>query len=79
MIYLDEPNEQTICACDRCGLTEATSKADGKAPADWMTGQLWLDVSLSQQRQTPICFCPDCAEVIVDATMIQISAASVMA
>lgn len=75
MIYLDQDADQTICACDRCGVTEATGRADGVAPADWMTGQLWLDISLSEQRQSPICFCPGCAGRMRNATTIQISAA----
>lgn len=75
MIYLDKDSGQTICACDRCGVNEATGRADGVAPANWMTGQLWLDISLSEQRQSPICFCADCADRMRVATTIQISAA----
>ncbi|SEI10211.1 hypothetical protein [Paracoccus alkenifer] len=75
MIYLDNESHQTICACDRCGVTEATDRADGVAVAGWMTGHLWLDVSLSEQRQSPLCFCPDCSARMRSATTIQISAA----
>jgi len=75
MIYLDKDSDQTICACDRCGVTEATDRADGVAVAGWMTGQLWLDISLSDQRQIPLCFCADCVPQITSASTIQVSAA----
>ncbi|SDL37413.1 hypothetical protein [Paracoccus chinensis] len=76
MIYLDKPGGQTICVCDRCGLTNATDTANGVVVEGWMTGQLWLDISLAEQRQTPLCFCPACAPTMHAATRIQISASA---
>lgn len=75
MIYLDIPNAQTLCLCDRCGVVADTMKADGVVPPDWLTGHFFLDISLSEQRQKPLCFCPECAPAILGAETIQISAA----
>ena len=74
MIYIDKDSDQTVCVCDRCALTVATSRANGVVAEGWMTGNLWLDISLTEQRQTPLCFCPDCAPVIRAAEVIQMSA-----
>lgn len=76
MIYLDKDSDQTICVCDRCGETQATPKANGVVLEGWLTGHLWIDLSLSEQRQTPICFCTDCRDVMIQAETIQISASS---
>lgn len=75
MIYLDQTSDQTICLCDRCGVTEATTRADGVVVDGWMTGHFFLDISLSEQRQKPLCFCPDCTPVMLDVVTIQVSAA----
>lgn len=66
-IKLAEAEGTTYCECDRCRTVVGTGKADGVAPADWLTGQLWIDVSLSEQKQTPIVFCGDCREAILAA------------
>lgn len=72
-IHLDPENDQTLCKCDVCGLVEATGKANGVVPAGWGTGHLWLDVSLSEQRQTPLCFCAGCMPAVVGAASISIA------
>lgn len=68
-IHLDTTNNQTLCRCDMCGLVHATDQANGVVPADWMTGHLWLDVSLSEQKQFPITFCPDCRSHLLAGTV----------
>jgi len=45
-------------------------------PEGWMTGQLWLDLSLAEQKQIPICFCSDCRDLVAAANVIQIAARS---
>lgn len=72
-IYIDEPNFQTIVQCDHCDVTAATDRPDGVVPVDWATGQLWIDLSVSEQRQTPICFCPDCSPAILSSTSLRIA------
>lgn len=76
MIYLDKDSDQTICVCDRCGETQATPKANGVVLEGWLTGHLWIDLSLAEQRQTPLCFCTDCRDIMLQAETIQISASS---
>lgn len=61
MIYVNKDAGETVSKCDVCGEVSVSSTPNGVAPEGWMTGQLWLDVSLTQQRQTPICFCTTCA------------------
>lgn len=63
-IHIDEEANQTLCRCDHCGATESTNRGNGVAVAGWMTGHLWLDISLSEQKQIPICFCPACSEAM---------------
>lgn len=46
--------------CEICNYEVITEKNDGVVPSDWMTGQLWLDKSLSEQHQRPLSFCPTC-------------------
>ena len=50
----------TRVSCDICRFEEVTSFPNGVVPATWATGQLWIDISLSEQRQYPLCFCPEC-------------------
>jgi hypothetical protein len=57
---------QTHVSCDVCKATISTDRADGVVPSEWMTGHLWLDISLSMQKQTPLCFCPVCRVNIAD-------------
>jgi len=66
MIAIDNENRRTVCECDRCGAQAATERADGVIPDGWMTGHLWLDISLGEQRQHPLCFCPDCRAVLAE-------------
>jgi hypothetical protein len=72
-IITDKPNRKTICICDRCGKTEETDVADGVTISGWLTGQLWIDLSLSQQRQQAINFCLECNDYIANATTIKIN------
>lgn len=72
-IILDTQNDRTIIRCESCDLSAATEKANGIVPSDWMTGHLWLDMSLSEQRQTPLCFCPDCAASIRGSASVSIT------
>lgn len=69
-IHLDPENDQTLCKCDVCGLVDVTANANGVVPAGWGTGHLWLDVSLSEQRQTPLCFCASCWPGVMGAESI---------
>ena len=78
MIYVDQQAGMTVCSCDRCGVIHATEVTTGVVPDGWLTGQFLLDVSLSEQRQTPICFCLECREAILGATALQISASSAL-
>lgn len=64
-IYLDEENNQTICECDICGVRDATTWANGVVCENWGTGHLWLDVSLTEQVQKPLCFCPSCSGLVM--------------
>lgn len=59
-ITIDSEAPATRLRCDCCKTAAATDRADGRVPPDWGTGQLWLDISLSEQRQVALCFCPDC-------------------
>lgn len=52
--------DATIAVCEVCGTTESTTKPNGVVPANWMTGQVWVDASLSEQFQRPLCFCSIC-------------------
>jgi len=65
MISLDKPNNMTVAVCDVCQIYVNTGRADGVIPEDWMTGHLWLDVSLTEQKQMAICFCPSCKPYVV--------------
>jgi len=58
--------DATIAVCEVCGTTESTTKPDGVVPANWMTGQLWIDASLAEQFQRPLCFCPTCKGGVPD-------------
>ncbi|MDP0925720.1 hypothetical protein Q0601_00900 [Paracoccus onubensis] len=62
----------TVCTCDCCGLVEATDEANGVAVEGWGSGHLWLDVSLAEQRQTPLCFCPACNPGILSAPVLRV-------
>ena len=73
-IHIDEPNFKTVVLCDVCGATAETTRPDGVVPPDWATGHLWLDISLTEQRQTPICFCPECGPGILSATTVRLVA-----
>ena len=53
----------TIIGCDICGAQIETARADGVVPVEWGTGHLWIDVSLSEQLQRALCFCPTCKPV----------------
>lgn len=55
----------TMVTCDTCGAVIETARADGVVPSDWTTGHLWVDISLTEQRQVPLCFCPTCAPVVI--------------
>jgi hypothetical protein len=67
-IYLDNEQNRTICICNSCGTTAETETANGVVQAGWGTGQLWIDLSLSNIRQAAICFCPECWSSIIEAT-----------
>jgi hypothetical protein len=58
---------KAIATCDACGISVQINPATGIVPAEWMTGQLWLDLSLSQQMQRPLCFCQNCKPGIPDS------------
>jgi len=73
MIYLDTASNQTICQCDRCNIVEATSIANGVVVEGWTTGQFWLDISLTEQKQIPLCFCTLCAPEMKAVNSIQIT------
>lgn len=60
MIYLDSGHNRTISICEICGLEDSIAGASGSTPPEWGSGQLWLDISLSDQKSFPICFCPAC-------------------
>lgn len=61
----------TLVTCDICASSVTTSKPNGVVPDDWMTGHLWIDISLSEQRQIPLCFCPDCKpRVLTDLALV---------
>lgn len=63
-ILLDFENGVTSCTCDRCKSGFVVDNLSGRVPDGWGTGQLWLDVSLSEIRQVPLCFCADCFAII---------------
>lgn len=65
MITTDRENNVTLVRCENCGSEVVTDKADGVIPSEWMTGQLWLDVSMGEQKQWPICFCPTCKPHVI--------------
>jgi len=71
-IHVYTAENSTVVHCDKCGAAEATNMGNGLAPLDWVTGQLWIDVSIQQQKQTPICFCPTCGPLIISADKLQI-------
>ena len=50
-----------LAQCDTCGVIEEVKDDRGRLPPAWATGQLWIDLSMSEQRQIPLCFCPACA------------------
>ena len=65
-IYLDTANQQTVVVCDKCKAREVTTVMDGVVPHGWLTGQLWLDISLSQIKQIPLCFCQSCRDRMLE-------------
>lgn len=64
-IYSDVDTDSTVCICDCCSAEQRTAKANGVVPADWGTGQLWIDISLSDIKNMPLCFCATCKERFV--------------
>lgn len=72
-IMLDNENGLTILSCDGCGMVKTKSPADGVVPDDWISGQIWIDLDLSRQRQVPICFCKECGAGITMATFFNIT------
>lgn len=60
--------------CDNCQAGAPVNQMTGALPNTWLTGQLWVDVSLSQQRQFPLCWCPDCKGSILDGGEIHVEA-----
>lgn len=64
--------ETTRVTCDVCGFEEVTNKPNGVVPSNWGTGQIWLDVSLSEQKQYPICFCEVCKPSVLTSLKIAI-------
>ena len=64
-------DEDTELTCDTCAVVMTTGKPNGVVPDGWMTGHLWLDISLSEQRQFPLCFCPECGpRVLTDLVFV---------
>nr|WP_319250511.1 hypothetical protein [uncultured Celeribacter sp.] len=76
MIYRNEKLGNTAFTCDMCGVISTEDGLSGVIPSGWMSGHLWLDVSLSEQRQIPLCFCPNCMGAMSEAATVQISATS---
>lgn len=70
---ISRTTDNTIAICDTCSAQFVSNIANGVIPATWMTGQLWLDISLAEQRQTPICFCPDCKPFVADTLAFEIT------
>jgi len=70
MIYIDKT--KTILVCDRCGEQEKTDQPNGVVPKEWMTGHLWMDISLSTQKQIPLCFCSTCTLQIKERNSVDI-------
>lgn len=64
----------TEITCNTCAVVITTDKPNGVVPNDWMTGHLWLDISLSEQKQVPLCFCPECKPRVL--TDLQLSLAT---
>lgn len=76
-IKTDFTEGKTLCTCDRCGALDVSSSADGRAPDGWGTGQLWIDVSLSEQAHVSLCFCEECFPAVVGSGVITIQVAPV--
>lgn len=72
-IYNDTENDKTIFTCDSCGSVGQNDRANGVIDDDWMTGQLWIDESLSKQTQIPLCFCPDCSRLMLSRTGVTLT------
>jgi|GEM_PF-4363802 len=68
-LTIDSVAPATRLQCDCCKVTAATDRADGRVPPDWGTGQLWVDISLSEQRQVALCFCPDCWPTVLSGSL----------
>lgn len=66
-VYIDDENFATVCACDWCGAMTQTNRGDGVVPAGWTTGQLWLTVSLQEEKQVPLVFCEVCGPAALEA------------
>ena len=75
-IYLDTERNKTVCICNSCGTTAETETANGVVQTGWGTGQLWIDRSLSNIRQTAICFCPTCWSSIIETTAYTVGASA---
>lgn len=67
-IYIDKENNQTICICDICGAASSTESPNGVVTEGWGTGQLWIDISLTEEKQVPLTFCPTCTEPVKQST-----------
>lgn len=65
-------DNKTVVQCDVCGIQEETAVPNGVAPASWMTGQLWLDMSLTEQKQRAICFCVSCRTPAIEQVQFTI-------
>lgn len=74
MIILNKLNNTTVITCETCDAQVTTGMADGVVPSDWMTGQLWLDTTVNEQRQRPICFCPSCKPYVMSTLRLSVSA-----
>ena len=76
-IFIDKPGNRTVCICDFCGAGAETDIANGVVVEDWMTGHLWLDLSMSEQRHDALAFCPSCAAGVRGGGAISFSLAEV--
>lgn len=76
-IFIDKPGNRTVCICDFCGAGGETDIANGVVVEDWMTGHLWLDLSMSEQRHDALAFCPSCAAGVRGGGAISFSLAEV--
>lgn len=65
---------QIVANCDNCQAEASVNQMTGALPTTWLSGQLWIDVSLSQQRQFPLCWCPDCKLSILGGGEIKVEA-----